>query len=1272
MRPPVYANSTARPHPADVARSKRLMAEHLVQPVEFVEQVKAMHADGARIFVEVGPKSVLSRLVPKILEDRPHVAVAVDEGGGLAGMLSALGQLLCAGLALDTGPLFAQRDCRVGTIERLAELDRTEPVPKTAWWINGSGARRQGEAVRQIGVTLEQASSRTAGAAPPVPGAAAAPAPRTAATRPDAAPATARPALPAARSDHLPARGRPMDDRRHPPASGDAVMAEYFETMRQFLETQERVMTAFMGQPAGGGWRPAMRPQRMAALPLPHPQTAEVVHPSAPAIASVPAAPAPAPEPIAAMPAPAPAPAPAAAAPSPAPVPAAAKPAPAGASHVVSREKMTEMILAIIEDKTGYPKDMVGLDQNLEADLGIDSIKRIEVVGAMLQALPEPYRASLTESRSKLNTQPTLNGMLDLLSSAKIAGEIGVPFDLAGTGAPVAQRNHPFRHVVQAEAEPVAEGSAAVRLATGRWIIAGDGVGVGMALARRLQERGCSVEHVGAALLGDEAALVASCAAVNGPLAGIVHLAALQAEELELQAGPARWRAQLQSSEKSAFLLLRELVGRLQEGAHVLIATGLGGRFGRDAKTPALTLQGGSVGLLKSLHEEQPGLRVKAVDLDTALGADTLADALVSELELDGGRIEVGYPGGERTVFRTVAAPAQATGTATRPMPGSLVVLATGGARGVTAETLHELARPGSTLVLTGRSELPGEEPAETAALADADALRQHFIAQVRSGSSRLTPAQVGRQVQQLLALREMRANIADFRQAGAAVEYRAIDVTDEAAMASLLGDVYARHGRIDGVVHGAGVIEDKLLAEKTGESWSRVVETKVLGLLLLARHLRPESLRFLCVFSSVAGRYGNSGQSDYAAANELMNRVCCQLAARWRGKVNVHALCWGPWGPTRHGAGMVTEQTEAKFAAKGVTLVDAGLGRELLAAEIARGPGGPVEVVCGQGPWEQHEAEVGRIAPAAPRAEGPSLGALIGAARVTTKPTGQQILDLHLDERHLYLQEHAIDGTPVLPAAAALEIVAEAAASLWPGWKVVEVRDFKLMKGVELKTPRRELRVVVEPPPYGSSEGFEVHATLQSDLGNGRALAHYRGVLRLEQQFPQGERVPQAAHADRSLTARKAYDEWLFHGPRFQVIDEVRGISEAGANCSVHPSHPALWLGGATPPAQSWCFDPARLDAAAQMVWLWSRWRQGTSALPSRFGRVVRHRDALPRRLAMVYEALPSADPGLVRANVAFVDEAGETVLAVEELESIASAALNRLGGTARTAVEA
>ncbi|HRI17212.1 MAG TPA: SDR family NAD(P)-dependent oxidoreductase, partial [Burkholderiaceae bacterium] len=756
------------------------------------------------------------------------------------------------------------------------------------------------------------------------------------------------------------------------------------------------------------------------------------------------------------------------------------------------------------------------------------------------------------------------------------------------------------------------------------------------------------------------------------PLAGLVHLGALDGAVLDLDTGIADWRAALLASEKSSFLLLRELASRLDVRAHVLVATGLGGRFGRDATHPALTLQGGSPGLLKSLQEERPELRAKAVDVDPAQGSDAIAATLLGELELDGGRIEVGYPGGVRTVFRTVAAMAEPADRSQVLKLDGLVVLATGGARGVTAEALRELARPGNTLVLTGRSELPDQEGAELASLANADALRQYFIAQVRGGQLKLTPAQIGRRVQQLLALREMRANIADFRAAGAQVEYRAIDVTDEAAMAGLLGDLYARYGRIDGVVHGAGVIEDKLLAEKPSESWSRVVETKVFGLLLLARHLRPESLRFLTVFSSVAGRYGNSGQSDYAAANELMNRLCSQLCARWGGRVNIHALCWGPWGPTQHGAGMVTAETEAKFAAKGVTLVSARLGRELLAAELSRRPGGPVEVICGEGPWEQHEAEVGRIVAAPAAVEAPSRGALIGAARVTSKPTGQQMLELQLDERHLYLQEHAIDGTPVLPAAAALEIVAESAAALWPGWKVVEVRDFKLMKGVELKTPRRDLQVVISPPPYGSSEGFEVNVTLQSDLGNGRALAHYRGIVRMEQQLPRGELVREVRHADRSLTARKAYGEWLFHGPRFQVIDEVRGISAAGASCRVHPTRPAAWLRGDAARNLAWCFDPALLDAAAQMVWLWSRWHQDASALPSRFGRVVRYRDELPERLTMVYEALPSADAGLVRGTITFIDHAGEPVLLVEELESIASAALNRLGGTARTAVEA
>jgi hypothetical protein len=93
----------------------------------------------------------------------------------------------------------------------------------------------------------------------------------------------------------------------------------------------------------------------------------------------------------------------------------------------LSREELLDMLLGIVEEKTGYPRDMVELDQNLEADLGIDSIKRIEVVGAMLQMLPAAHREALTESRSKLNTQPSLNGMLDLILQANVGDAVAVP-----------------------------------------------------------------------------------------------------------------------------------------------------------------------------------------------------------------------------------------------------------------------------------------------------------------------------------------------------------------------------------------------------------------------------------------------------------------------------------------------------------------------------------------------------------------------------------------------------------------------------------------------------------------------------------------------------------------------------------------------------------------------------------------------------------------------------------------------------------------------------
>ena len=1265
---PVYSNTTARVHSDDVNQVKRQMAEHLVHPVEWVAEVETMYRDGARVFVEVGPKSVLSRLTSRILEGHPHTVVALDDGSGLTGLLNGIGQLLCAGVSLNLPMLFARRDCRVGDPAVATALVRTEPVSKHAWMLNGSGARRAADPVRQVGVTLEQAQAHTKAVAQPAVALTPAPTPTPVAQVAPVAAAAWPERVPYApvslAPPHVLKRGRPMDERRMAPGMADSsVMSDYFATMRHFLEAQERVMTAFLGDaaPARPVLRSPIRPLTMAP-----PRLAEVAAPVAQVVAAAPAT-----TPAVTMPAePL---APRMAAPAQAPVARPTEPplVAKGASDTLTRDKLVDMLLGIIEEKTGYPRDMVGLDQNLEADLGIDSIKRIEVVGAMLQMLPAGHREALTESRSKLNTQASLNGMLDLIAQAKMEGAVAVPFDLAGVGHQAdVLVSHPPRLVIRPHAEVLAH-TVGRSLNPGQFVITRDRLGVAEALATLLGARGCQVLMVDPEALATEAPLIDLCRALPpGPLAGVLHLAALGSPALADSHGPAEWRVTLHEHEKSLFLLLRELDKRLTAGGHALAASDLGGLFGRaGTATPGLRLISGTVGALKSYREERPDLRVKAVDLDPRRTAMALAADLLAELELDGGRQEVGYPGGVRTVFHTVADnvvpdPARELGLA------NLVVLATGGARGITAEVLRELACPGNVLVLTGRSVLVEAESSETAGLPDADALRRHHVALVRAGTLKMTPGEIQRRVQAVLDQREMRANLKDFRAAGAVAEYCAVDVTDDVAVRELIADVTQRHGRVDGVVHGAGVIEDKRLADKRSDSWSRVVETKVIGLLALQKHIDPTTLKFFTVFSSVAGRYGNSGQSDYAAANELMNRLCQQLQVRWGSRVVVSALCWGPWGATRFGAGMVTAETEAKFAEKGVRLVSAQLGRRLFRQELARAAGSPVEVVCGEAPWESREAELGAGRPMGTMPSAPMLGPLLGNGAAASLPTGERIVPVRLDPaRHLYLREHALDGKFVLPAAAALELMAEAAGALWPGWCVVEVREHKLLKGVDLDGDGRDLHVFISPPPYGSSEGFEVNASLRSDLGKGRSMTHYRCVVRLEQGLPLAEPARRAIHDDKSLTVAKAYGEWLFHGPRFQVIEHIDGLSPGGSGARVRSTHPVQWMAQEGRHSNGWLFDPALLDAAAQMAWLWSRSYRGESALPTRFGRVVRYRDRLPPRLHMEYECTPTTDPTLVRGNVVFFDDAGEPVLMIEELDSVASAALNRLGGTSRSA---
>ena len=307
------------------------------------------------------------------------------------------------------------------------------------------------------------------------------------------------------------------------------------------------------------------------------------------------------------------------------------------------------------------------------------------------------------------------------------------------------------------------------------------------------------------------------------------------------------------------------------------------------------------------------------------------------------------------------------------------------------------------------------------------------------------------------------------------------------------------------------------------------------------------------------------------------------------------------------------------------------------------------MEVVCGEAPWESREAEHGVVAPrgrttwrAADVGPGrPLLGTTVARAdrrahRAGAARPGAPSLPART----------CLDGKIVLPAAVALEMMAEAAQSAVAGLarrRGARTSPDEGRRAVD--AGGRELQVFISPPPYGSSEGFEVSAALQSELPGGRAMTHYRCVIRLEQTLPAALPVSRLVHDDKPLSVAKAYGEWLFHGPRFQVIERFEGLSPAGAGCARCASpDPSLWLARGQPPTQpGWLFDPGLLDAAAQMAWLWARAYRDESALPARFGRVV----ALSRRSAgasahAATNASMPADPSLIRGNVSLPRRGG------------------------------
>jgi acyl transferase domain-containing protein/NAD(P)H-dependent flavin oxidoreductase YrpB (nitropropane dioxygenase family) len=833
----VWSNRTAAPYPDDPELIRAELAAQISAPVRFADQVEAMYAAGARVFVEAGPGQVLTGLVRTVLGDRPHAAVACDgpRGQGLRQLLLTLAQLACAGVPLQPGWLFQGR-------KTAASLP---PQGRPFWTVNGQLVRdADGGYVPGALIPAQPIKELT---------------------------------LPSSASS-----GRPADR--------DAALVEYLRASRDLIAAQRDVMlSALGGQPAG---RLVWQAEESAA-PL-------AIHAAPRLEASAGAAPV--------------------IRPALGPPTAAVSPALSGA--LPSRAELQDAVLTLISERTGYPVDLIALDLDLEAELSIDSIKRAEIAAELASALgvSGDVGESAFESLVKARTVQAITDWLTetggpALSGAaaadpeSAAGEAAAAPDDAGNRAepagPAPLRLLPQMVSVDAAAEPSGSLDGARLMITGETPAAGR-------LAGQLRDLGARVQ-------------VSALDAVTGEdihaADGLILLDGLTTavESLPLVAFPLI-KAALNSSTAMA------------AGRGYLLAAGERGS----------AAAAGLAGLFRAAAAEYPDSSLRYVEIDGPAPVDDVADRLLAELRAAAGGPMVTYTDGKRHQMHLIpaglSAAAEGNGAAAALAAGltqDSVVVLIGGARGIAAGFARELAAAsGCRIELVGRTELSGEPlPDDVTAAADARALR---AALARQGMR--APAEIERAARTILARREIAATVTELRQLGSPVRYHSANAQDDEAIRGVLKTAYGDYGRIDGLVYAAGIIEDRLIADKDPESFARVFNTKVIGAQVMfgALDQLPSAPRFVVLFGSIAAVFGSRGQADYAAANDALEVLGTAWASRSGHRcLTVH---WGPWAPVGSHPGMVTPELGREYDRRGVAMISPQAGALSLLRELAWG----------------------------------------------------------------------------------------------------------------------------------------------------------------------------------------------------------------------------------------------------------------------------------------------------------------------------------------------
>lgn len=958
LRLPVWSNTTAEPYPIETQEIKNRLAEHLIKPVHFTRQVENMYNEGTRIFIEVGPGRVLTGLVQSILGDKVSAFETENKSfNGVTFILHTIAKYLSTGKSVDVEKLFENRNTSIVNIDEPEQYKKSPIV----WHINGHNAIPSDGRMPSTG----------------------------------AYPIT----QPIMNLKNM--VNNPNNNQSLGLSSSDQVILEYLDSMRMMMQSQRDVMLGYLGYTPSSNISTPTRiipVQQVQVLPVSTvSQQVEQIQQPVAINASMPKS-------------------------------------AERSTQVLSIDDIKGLLLETVSQKTGYPIEMLGLDLDLEADLSIDSIKRMEIIGSLREKLNiSGSMEDAADTVEKLASVKTLNGLIDWIkelansSISQTQGAIvpdvvhsvastqtqavtiddiktllletvsektGYPADMLGLDldleADLSIDSIKRMEIIGSlreklnisgsieDADDTIEKLASVKTLNGLidWIrelangienkdsihqsqigqtiqveqttvkenkiIADELIRMSFELEETaLNSENNKIQGMRFALTDDNGEYAQKVKIVMEANGAIVDL--IQGDEnlsqydglviLNSSVSPRKY------SIKEVFSMIKNVdIARIK---WVYTFSDVLGNIKSTEGVSKLKEIQGFPGLIKSLAHEFPTITFRAIVSHSIFESDSLSQIVVDELlTQDDTYTEIIYKDNKRYFVNSKPVTLIENGSSHLSLDKDAVIVVFGGAQGITPELISELSKEyPCNYILVGRSDTPTKEFDKYKSLDSKDKIRKYLITEENLKS----PGEIEKKVQKIFKTNQINENVAKIEQNEAKVTYISLDIKNEGALRGFIKKTYDTYNRIDGIFHAAGLLDDKLFIHKTFESFDKVYSTKVIPLHVLLDELRSD-LKLFVMFSSVASSYGNKGQSDYASANSVFDYIAPILNDKVEARILT--INWGPW----KGTGMVNDTLEAEFMKRGVSLIPLRKGAEYFVNELKYGKENHILVMGGAG----------------------------------------------------------------------------------------------------------------------------------------------------------------------------------------------------------------------------------------------------------------------------------------------------------------------------------